>query len=146
MPFDPDLEPAPEAFRALFTGQALAHLDEFVLSWRTGGHPISWAESIAGFEVWLEEGRAALFRLHAPREGVPAGIEVDLAETTRGGFPIDLARRLWQELAFIGKITENPYVPLFVSLGKFSRGDRKVFLAYALTVARQLARPPEDAQ
>jgi hypothetical protein len=141
---DPNLEPAPDDFRNLFSGQALNHLDEVVLSWRTGGHPIEWTCSVAMFQVYLPDGPAPLFSLHAPDEGLPAGIEVDVSGASNLGFPVDLAQRLWDELAQIGSVVENPHIPLRVSLGKFSRGDRKVFLAYALTIARHLARPPQD--
>jgi hypothetical protein len=60
------------------------------------------------------------------------------------GVPSDLVQRLWGELADIGKLVENPHVPLSVPLGKFSRGDRKVFLAYALTIARCISVPPQS--
>jgi len=143
MEWDPDLEPAPDAFRAQFTGQALKHLDEFVLSWKSGGHPISWLDTVALFQVWMLEGPRALFRIYSPSDGKSARVEVDISDAAEGGFPSELVQRLWEELAYIGKVTENPHVPLSVSLGKFSRGDRKVFLAYALTIARQFARPPE---
>ena len=143
MSIQPDFEPAPEEFRAMFTGQALSHLDEIVLNWQTGGHPISWEKDKASFEIYLENGNGVLFRLHAPVEGYPACLEVDVADAFESGIPTDLSRRLWVELAYIGNITENDYVPIRVSLGKFSRGDRKVFMAYALTIARQIARPPE---
>jgi len=146
MEYEPDLEPAPDTFRVLFSGQALKHLDEFVLSWRMGGHPIEWTGAVALFQVHLANGPSALFRLRAPTEGLPASVEVDITDASRGGIPSDLARRLWDELAYIGKAVENPYAPLTVSLSRFSRGDRKVFLAYALTIARQIARPPEPAE
>ncbi len=144
MPLEPDLKPAPDSFRRLFTGQALNHLDEFVLSWRMGGHPISYLETVAGFEVHLDSGPGQLFRLHAPGKGLPARVEVDISDASSCGIPEDLARRIWDELADIGKVEENPHVPLSVPLGKFSRGDRKVFLAYALTIARHIVVPPED--
>ncbi len=143
MSFEPDLEPAPQNFRDLFTGQALSHLDEIVLSWRSGGHPISWLDDSATFEVWLDEGPAPFFRLLAPADGFPARLEMDVTDATNAGIPHALALRLWAELADIGKEVENDHVPLRVSLGLFSRGDRKVFLAYALTIARQIARPPD---
>jgi hypothetical protein len=146
MGYEPYLEPAPDTFRALFSGQALKHLDEFVLSWRMGGHPIEWTAAVALFQVHLTDGPSPLFRLRAPTEDLPASVEVDITDASRGGIPSDLARRLWDELAFIGKAVENPYAPLNVSLGRFSRGDRKVFLAYALTIARQISRPPEPAE
>jgi hypothetical protein len=143
MSFNPDFEPVPAEFRALFTGQALGHLDEIVLNWQTGGHPISWATDTANFEIYLDNSNGVLFRLHAPAEGYPACLEVDVADAFESGIPAELTQRLWAELAYIGEITENDYVPIRVSLGKFSRGDRKVFMAYALTIARQIARPPE---
>ncbi|MCK4720287.1 hypothetical protein KAU08_06490 [bacterium] len=144
MDFDWDLAPAPEHFRCLFKGQALAHLDEFVLSWRYGDHPISWGETAAVFKIRLVEGPGVLFRLHAPGERLPARIEVDVSESVRGGISYEHSERLWCELAVIGNATENAHAPLVVSLGKFSRGDRKVFLAYALTIARQIAIPRDD--
>jgi hypothetical protein len=107
-----------------------------------GGHPIDWAELSATFQVRLEQGPAMLFRLHAPCEDYPARVEVDANEASRLGVPTDLINRLWDELAYIGKQIENQHVPLCVSLAKFSRGDRKVFLAYALTIARTIAVPP----
>lgn len=140
---DPALDPAPEEFRSLFNGQALMHLDEIVLSWRTGGHPISWDEKIAFFEVWLTDGPQSLFKLHAPGDDLPARIEVDVNDATRRGFSAELASKLWDELAYIGNQKENTHAPVAVSLAKFSRGDRKVFLAYALTIARILSRRPD---
>jgi hypothetical protein len=140
---DFDFEPAPECFRSLFTGQALTHLDEMVLSWRMGGHPIDWTDSSAIFQVHLCDGPTVLFRLYAPCEGNPAQVGVDTGEAAGLGVPEHLIKRLWDELAFIGKQVENTHVPLCVSLAKFSRGDRKVFLAYALTIARTIAVPPE---
>jgi len=142
--FDPDLDPAPPDFRNQFAGQALKHLDEFVTSWRSGGHPIEWSQAVAMFDVYLLEGPETLFRIYSPGDGKSARVEVDIGDAANRGIPSDLAHRLWLELADIGKVKENPYVPLSVSLGKFSRGDRKVFLAYALTIARQIARPPDD--
>ena len=142
---DPDFEPAPECFRDLFTGQALTHLDEIVLSWRMGGHPIDWADSVAAFQVRLAGGPAALFRLHAPGSDLPARLEVDANEAACAGIPPDLVRRLWDELATIGKLVENPHAPLTVPLSRFSRGDRKVFLAYALTIARTITVLPDEA-
>jgi hypothetical protein len=144
MDFDWDLAPAPEHFRCLFKGQALAHLDEFVLSWRYGDHPIFWGETTAVFEIRLDEGHAVLFRLHAPGERIPARIEVDVSESVRCGISYEFLESLWCELAVIGNATENAHAPLVVSLGKFSRGDRKVFLAYALNIARQIAIPRDD--
>jgi hypothetical protein len=144
MAYDPELEPAPDEIRSLFSGQALTHLDEIVLSWRTGGHPIDWYESAGLFEIYLESGIGTLFRVIAPVQGLPARIEMDVADAIRYGIPQNLAIRLWSELADIGNLTENEYAPISVSLGKFSRGDRKVFLAYALTIARELARPPKE--
>ncbi len=143
MSFEPHLDPAPPEFRKLFAGQALGHLDEFVLSWRTGGHPISWSGQAAIFEVWLAHGPTPLFYLHAPGNQTLACVHMDVTSSTEAGFPADLAIRLWNELADIGKVDENSHVPLSVPLGKFSRGDRKVFLAYALTIARQIACPPD---
>lgn len=142
MPYEPDLDPAPSGFRELFAGQALMHLDEIVMSWRMAGHPIEWAESFAIFQVHLTDGLAPLFRLHAPEEGIQANVEVNPSDSGNAGIPGDLVRRLWQELADIGRVVENEHVPLAVNLGRFSRGDRKVFLAYALTIARTIARPP----
>jgi len=144
MTFDPNLDPAPPDFRRQFTGQALKHLDEFVLSWQSGGHPISWLGTVALFEVHLLEGPSPLFRIYSPSDGKSARVEVDIIDAAGEGIPSELAHRLWEELADIGKVIENPHVPLSVSLGKFSRGDRKVFLAYALTIARHIARPPDD--
>jgi len=144
MPLDPDFDPAPEEFRQLFAGQALSHLDEIVLSWQMGGHPIVWDAARATFQVWLESGPVPMFRLHAPSPGIPARIEVDPAEAARDGIPSDYIGKLWSELAFIGNATENVHAPITVPLGKFSRGDRKVFLAYALTIARTIARPPAE--
>ena len=141
---DYSFEPAPDSFRALFAGQALSHLDEIVLSWHMGGHPISWTELEGIFQVNLETGPATLFRLIAPVEGLPARLEVDANDAASRGIPLELVRRLWDELAFIGKLVENPHAPLLVPLSKFSRGDRKVFLAYALTIARCIATPPEQ--
>jgi hypothetical protein len=138
-----EFDPAPDTFRGLFTGQALKHLDEMVLSWSMGGHPILYDDASAVFQVNLMEGPATLFVLHAPREGFPARVEVDTGLAASAGIPGDLVCRLWEELARIGQATENPHAPLLVSLGRFSRGDRKVFLAYALTIARSIARPPE---
>jgi hypothetical protein len=145
MAFEPEFEfePAPECFRELFSGQALSHLDEMVLSWRMGGHPIDWTDSEAAFQVHLADGPACLFRVFAPSRERPASIEVDTLQSSSLGVPPDLIERLWSELADIGKLVENPHVPLSVPLGKFSRGDRKVFLAYALTIARCIAVPPE---
>ena len=140
---DFDFEPAPSVFRCLFGGQALTHLDEIVLSWRMGGHPIDWADSYATFQVHLGDGPATMFRLYAPSDESPARIGVDTVEAVRLGVPQDLIKRLWDELAYIGKQTENLHAPLYVPLAKFSRGDRKVFLAYALTIARTIAIPPE---
>jgi hypothetical protein len=139
---DCEFEPAPQEFRDLFAGQALSHLDEMVLSWRMGGHPIEWAESVAKFQVNLMSGTTVLFRVHAGSASHPARVEVDSNEASISGIPVDLVRRLWDELAYIGKLTENPHAPLHVPLAKFSRGDRKVFLAYALTIARTIACPP----
>ncbi len=144
MPFGPELDPAPESFRNRFTGQGLNHLDEIVLAWRLGGHPIVWADASATFQVHIVSGPALLFRLHTPCEDIPARIEVDAATAVQEGVPEGMVRPLWEELARIGRVVENLHAPLTVSLGKFSRGDRKVFLAYALTIARQIARPPED--
>jgi hypothetical protein len=141
---DFDFEPAPDSFRSLFTGQALSHLDEIVLSWHMGGHPIAWSQSEGIFQVNLEGGPVMLFRLLAPVDGFPARVEVDSTESVSGGIPSELFQRLWNELAFIGKLVENPHAPLLVPLAKFSRGDRKVFLAYALTIARCIAVPPEQ--
>jgi len=143
MSFSPEFKPAPPEFRVLFSGQALKHVDEIVLNWQSGGHPISWTEMSARFEIFLEDGIGVLFRLHAPSDGHPGSLEVDVESASKNGVPVDLGRRLWAELADIGGITENEHVPVRVSLGKFSRGDRKVFMAYALTIARQIARPPE---
>jgi hypothetical protein len=136
-------EPAPVEFRKMFNGQALSHLDEIVISWRMGGHPICWEEMSGLFQIHVESGKANLFRLHAPCEGKPARIEVDSRNSCESGVPSDLVSRLWEELAFIGKLVENPHVPIYVPLSKFSRGDRKVFMAYALTIARNIAAPPE---
>jgi hypothetical protein len=144
MPFDDNLfEQAPDFFRERFSGQALSHLDEIVLSWQYGGHPILWEDSFALFQVFLENGPAPIFRLYAPVDGSPARIEVDPSDAVQSGIPSEFITKLWGELAYIGKTTENAHVPITVSLGKFSRGDRKVFLAYALTIARSLASPPE---
>jgi len=139
---EPLLEPAPEDFRELFTGQALGHLDEFVLSWRMAGHPISWSESVADFEVTLENGPAILFKIHAPKESTPAGVEFDSEQAERIGMSPDFATRISEELSQIGKISETSGAQIRVPLGRFSRGDRKVFLAYTLTVARFLAYNP----
>lgn len=141
--FYDDFEGAPEEFRDRFVGQALTHLDEIVLSWRMGGHPIDWTESAAFFQVSLCDGPATLFTLYAPTDDLPARLEVNTCEAESSGVPQNLIRRLWDELAFIGKLVENPHIPACVSLGKFSRGDRKVFLAYALTIARTIATSPE---
>ncbi len=143
MGFEPELEPAPENFRSLFNGQALDHFDEIVLSWRTGGHPISWQPAHASFEVFINTGPVPLFQLNSPVDGLPAQIVFDIQSVSSCGIPDDLARRIWEELAFIANVDENPSGPLAVALGKFSRGDRKVFLAYALTVARQLTSYPD---
>ena len=141
MEYEPDLLPAPENFRCLFKGQALSHLDEFVISWRSGDHPITWHDSVAQFEIRLSNGPAVLFRLHTPCDIQPARIEVDINESSQFGIPYELTEKLWSELATIGKVIENTHAPLVVPLGKFSRGDRKVFLAYALTIARHIAVP-----
>lgn len=146
MNYEPDLPSAPDCFRCLFHGQALAHLDEFVLSWHTGDHPITWLDSEARFEIRLADGPAMLFRLHAPDETNPARVEVDINESSQRGIPYELVEKLFNELATIGKLTENPHAPLVVPLGKFSRGDRKVFLAYALTIARHIAIAPKDCE
>jgi hypothetical protein len=143
MECEPDFDPAPDCFRDLFSGQALNHLDEMVISWRMGGHPIEWLESSAVFQVHLMTGPAALFRLHAPGNGIQARVEVDPSDAVANGIPGDLFVRLWEELATIGSVVENYHAPLSVTLGRFSRGDRKVFLAYALTIARTIACPPE---
>jgi hypothetical protein len=144
MEYEPDLPPAPECFRCLFTGQALAHLDEIVMAWRTGDHPITWRGSSASFEIRLLSGLAVLFKLHAPDENQSARIEVDIYESSMGGIPHELTEKLWCELATIGQETENTHAPLVVPLANFSRGDRKVFLAYALTIARNIAVARED--
>jgi len=145
MPLNDDFnfEPAPESFRRLFKGQALIHLDEIVLSWRMGGHPIAWEESHAIFQVNMENGPATLFKLHAPTPDLPARVEIDTNDSVSSGIPFESVSRLWNELAEIGEIVENPHIPIYVSLGKFSRGDRKVFMAYALTIAREIAAPPQ---
>ena len=140
MELDPELAPAPDGFRRLFRGQALDHLDEFVLSWRTGNHLISWSEKVAVFEVNTTEGPAMLFKLHAPADRMPAMIEVDISESHRDGIPAEFLNKLWDVLEEVGSVTENRHASLMVPFGKFSRGDRKVFLAYALTIARS---PPE---
>lgn len=136
-------EPAPQRFRELFRGQCLSHLDEMVLSWRMGGHPINWTETVAMFQIRLAEGTATLFRVHAPNQQHPACIEVEPGDAVSDGIPVELVERLWEELAFIGKLVENPHSPISVPLARFSRGDRKVFLAYALTIARHISAPPE---
>jgi hypothetical protein len=143
MRYEPEFDPAPDSFRDLFAGQALKHLDEMVLSWHMGGHPILYDEATAVFQVNLLEGPATLFILHAPKEGFPARVEVDAQVAASGGIPGDLVSHLWEELARIGGAVENPHAPLSVALGRFSRGDRKVFLAYALTIARCIAIPPQ---
>jgi hypothetical protein len=136
---EPDFEPAPQALRDLFTGQALSHFDEMVLSWRMGGHPIAWTQYAAIFQVNLENGPVMMFQVQAPNTSYPARVEVDPNDAAKNGIPLDLAQALWNELAFIGKVVENSHAPIYVPLSKFSRGDRKVFLAYALTIARTIA-------
>ena len=134
-----NLEPAPDEFRELFKGQALGHLDEIVTSWRMGGHPISWSDASANFEVALETGPVSIFEVLAPSDTHPAGIGYDIAHALKIGIPTDFARRIHEELLGVGKLDEGADGPLRIPLGKFSRGDRKVFLAYTLTVARFLA-------
>jgi len=136
---DLDLEPAPEEFRLLFKGQALGHLDEIVLSWRMAGHPISWGQSLAKFEVNSKDGLLLLFQVCAPEQGIPAGLEFDPGRAIDIGMPSDFANRILDELVKVGNIEATEGVPIRVPLGKFSRGDRKVFLAYTLTIARLLA-------
>lgn len=133
---EPEFECAPDEFRGQFNGQALAHLDEIVLSWNMGGHPIEWCGNHADFQARINESTALIFRLHAPGNSLPGRIEVDPAQAQSSGVPADLIGRLWDELARIGDSCENRHDPVAVSLGRFSRGDRKVFLAYALTIAR----------
>ena len=139
MSYEPSLEPAPDFFRKLFSGAELKHLDEMVLSWRLGDHPISWESEAAFFHVRLESGPATLWRLLPPGQGNPACVEVDVPISILEGIPENLVCKLMAELAYIGKIAEEKTAPISVPLGIFSQGDRKVFLAYALTIARSLA-------
>ena len=139
MTHDPHLDPAPDDFRKLLTGQVLGHLDEIVLSWRMAGHPINWTDTSADFGVNLGDEPVMLFRIYPSSQGTAAGILFDTKHANKIGMPVEFIDRISSELIQVGGLKSIPDEPIRAPLGKFSRGDRKVFLAYTLTAARLMA-------